>query len=110
MTVVTLGLDLGKNWVHMVGLDQEGRIVLRRRVRRDRLLAQTGNMAPCLIGMEACCGAHHLGRALETQGHTSPTDAPGTSVSRTIANFSSESKRRRSARVTTSIVDIRLFI
>jgi transposase len=69
MTVVTLGLDLGKNWVHMVGLDQEGRIVLRRRVRRDRLLAQTGNMAPCLIGMEACCGAHHLGRVLETQGH-----------------------------------------
>jgi transposase len=66
---VTLGLDLGKNWIHMVGLDGDGRIVLRRRVRRDRLLAQTANMAGCLIGMEACCGAHHLGRALEAQGH-----------------------------------------
>lgn len=69
MTIVTLGLDLGKNWIHMVGLDGDGRIVLRRRVRRDRLLAQTANMPGCLIGMEACCGAHHLGRALEAQGH-----------------------------------------
>jgi transposase len=70
MTIVTLGLDLGKNWVHMVGLDGAGRIVLRRRVRRDRLLAQTGNMAACLIGMEACCGSHHLARALAAQRHT----------------------------------------
>jgi transposase len=70
MTIVTLGLDLGKNWVHMVALDGEGRIVLRRRVRRERLLMQTVNMPSCLIGMEACCGAHHLGRALQAQGHT----------------------------------------
>lgn len=70
MTMVTLGLDLGKNWIHMVGLDAEGRIVLGRRIRRERLLAQTVNLSACLIGMEACCGAHHLGRALEAQGHT----------------------------------------
>jgi transposase len=70
MAIVTLGLDLGKNWIHMVGLDEDGRIVLRRRVRRDRLLARTVNMPACLIGMEACCGAHHLGRSLEAQGHT----------------------------------------
>jgi transposase len=69
MTMVTLGLDLGKNWIHMVGLDANGRIVLRRRVRRDRLLAQTGNMPASRIGMEACCGAHQLGRALEAQDH-----------------------------------------
>ncbi|MDX1555602.1 MAG: IS110 family transposase [Xanthomonadales bacterium] len=69
MAIVTLGLDLGKNWIHMVGLDETGRIVLRRRVKRSRLLAQTGNMPACLIGMEACCGAHYLGRALEAQGH-----------------------------------------
>ena len=70
MTIVTLGLDLGKNWIHVVALDAEGRIVLRRRVGRDRLLKQTVNMPSCLIGMEACCGAHHLGRALAAQGHT----------------------------------------
>lgn len=69
MTIVTLGLDLGKNWIHMVGLDEEGRIALRRRVKRDRLSVLTGNMPACLIGMEACCGAHHLGRSLEAQGH-----------------------------------------
>jgi len=70
MTIVTLGLDLGKNWIHMVGLDAGGRVALRRRVRRERLLVEVVNMPPCLIGMEACCGAHHLGRALEAQGHT----------------------------------------
>lgn len=69
MTIVTLGLDLGKNWVHMVGFDHEGRIALRRRVRRQQLLGLTGNMPRCLIGMEACNGAHHLGRALQAQGH-----------------------------------------
>ncbi len=69
MAIVTLGLDLGKNWIHMVGLDERGRIALRRRVKRDRLVAQMGNMPACLIGMEACCGAHHLGRALAAHGH-----------------------------------------
>ena len=69
MTIVTLGLDLGKNWIHMVGLDESGRIILRRRAKRNRLLAQTANMPACLVGLEACCGAHHLGRALEAQGH-----------------------------------------
>jgi hypothetical protein len=54
--MVTLGLDQGKNRIHTVGLDDDGRIVLRRRVGRDRLLAQTGNMVSCLIGMEACGG------------------------------------------------------
>ncbi len=69
MGIVTLGLDLGKNWVHIVGFDGNGRIVFRRRVRRSQVLALTANMPPCLIGMEACTGAHHLGRALEAQGH-----------------------------------------
>jgi transposase len=52
-----------------VGLDETGRIALRRRVKRNRLLAQTGNMPTCLIVMEAYCGAHHLERALEAQDH-----------------------------------------
>jgi transposase len=69
MTIVTLGLDLGKNWIHMVGFDGKGSIALRRRVRRSQLLGLTANMPRCLIGMEACSGAHHLARALEGQGH-----------------------------------------
>ena len=70
MEIVTLGLDLGKSYVHMIGFDSAGRIALRRRVRRGRLVAEVANMPACLIGMEACGGAHHLGRALEVQGHT----------------------------------------
>ncbi len=70
MQIVTLGLDLGKNYVHMIGLDSAGRIALRRRVRRGRLVAMLANMPTCLIGMEACSGAQHLGRVLEAQGHT----------------------------------------
>jgi hypothetical protein len=69
MTIVTLGLDLGKNWIHMVGFDGDGSIVLRRRVRRHQLPALTANMPACLIGMEACSGAHHLARTLQAQGH-----------------------------------------
>jgi transposase len=69
MAIVTVGLDLGKNWIHMVGLDGGGRIVLRRRVRRDRLLAVTANVPACVIGMEACSGSHHLARLLTAQGH-----------------------------------------
>ena len=68
MTIVTLGLDLGKNWLHMVGLDQDGRIALRRRVRRPQLLRLTANMPTCRIGMEACGGAHHLARAWRRRG------------------------------------------
>jgi transposase len=70
MTIVTLGLDLGKNWIHMVGFEGDGSIVLRRRVRWHQLPALTANMPACLIGMEACSGAHHLARALQAQGHT----------------------------------------
>lgn len=69
MTIATLGLDLGKVWIFMVGLDHGGRIVLQRRIRRARLLTLTANMPTCVVAMEASCGAHFLGRALATQGH-----------------------------------------
>jgi transposase len=69
MEIATLGLDLGKRVVHVVGLDRAGSIVLRRRVSRDRVLTLTANLPRCVIGLEACCGAHHLGRNLTAQGH-----------------------------------------
>ena len=69
MEIATLGLDLGKRVVHVVGLDRAGSIVLRRRVSRDRVLTLTANLPRCVIGLEACCGAHHLGRNLAAQGH-----------------------------------------
>ena len=53
-----------------MGLDKKGAIVLRKRFSRTQLINQLANMPACLIGMEACCGAHYLGRALSAQGHT----------------------------------------
>jgi len=67
--VATIGIDIGKNAFHVVGLDRRGAIVLRQRWSRGQVQARLANMPPCLIGMEACVGAHHLSRGLHLQGH-----------------------------------------
>ena len=69
MTVTTLGIDLAQSVFHLVGLDSAGKIVLRRRLSRTRLLRLPVQLQPCLMGLEPCCGAHHLGRKLAAQGH-----------------------------------------
>src|SRR5260370_2445356 len=68
-TVATMGIDIGKNSFHVVGLDQLGAIVLQQKWSRSQVEARLTNMAPCLIGMEACVGAHHLSRKLQLLGH-----------------------------------------
>jgi transposase len=68
-TVATMGIDIGKNSFHVVGLDQRGAIVLRQKWSRGQVEARLANMPPCLIGMEACVGAHHLSRKLQSFGH-----------------------------------------
>ena len=68
-TVATIGIDIGKNTFHLVGLDERGSIVLRRKFSRGQVAARLANMAPCLVGMEACVGAHHLSRQLLALGH-----------------------------------------
>lgn len=69
MKVHVLGIDLGKNVCSLVGLDEAGAVVLRRRAKRETLIALAAKLPPCIIGMEACCGAHHLGRLFADQGH-----------------------------------------
>ncbi|QRF54325.1 IS110 family transposase (plasmid) [Rhizobium rosettiformans] len=69
MTMVTLGIDLGKNLNSVVGLDAGDRVVLRRRVRRATLADLADKLQPCTVAMEACCGAHHVGRLFAAQGH-----------------------------------------
>jgi transposase len=64
-----MGIDIGKNSFHVVGLDQRGTIVLRQKWSRGQVEARLVNMPPGLIGMEACVGAHHLSRKLQSQGH-----------------------------------------
>ncbi|CAX22863.1 MAG: IS110-like element ISMex31 family transposase [Methylorubrum extorquens] len=65
-----LGIDLGKNSCSLVGFDPAGTVVLRRRARRDTIVGLTAKLPACVVAMEACCGAHHLGRLLAAQGHT----------------------------------------
>ena len=67
--MATVGLDLAKNPVLFVGLDASGQVCTRRHYSKAKLLAVTSTMSPCRIGMEACCGAHHLGRTLAAHGH-----------------------------------------
>jgi transposase len=67
--VAVIGIDIGKNSFHVVGLDSRGAIVLRQKWSRGRIEARLANMPPCLIGMEACVGAHHLSRKLKAFGH-----------------------------------------
>ena len=58
-----------KNSCSTVGLDDAGAVVLRRRMRREGVIKLAGKLRPCVVAMEACCGAHHLGRVLRAQGH-----------------------------------------
>ena len=69
MDISVLGIDLGKNVCSVVGLDASGAVVMRRKVRRETLIALAEKLPPCVVGMEACCGAHHLGRVFAAHGH-----------------------------------------
>ncbi len=68
-SVAVVGIDIGKNSFHVVGLDPRGAIVLRQKWSRGQVEARLANMPRCLIGMEACVGAHHLSRKLKAFGH-----------------------------------------
>ena len=68
-TITVIGIDIGKNSFHVVGLDGRGGLVLRQKWSRSQVEARLANMPPCLIGMEACVGAHHLSRKLKALGH-----------------------------------------
>ena len=67
--IAVIGIDIGKNSFHVVGQDERGAIVLRQKWSRGQVEARFANMPPCLVGMEACVGAHHLSRKLNSLGH-----------------------------------------
>src|SRR5438445_13880814 len=67
--IAVVGIDIGKNSFHIVGHDDRGAIVLRQKWSRSQVEARFANMPPCLIGMEAGVGAHHLSRKLQGFGH-----------------------------------------
>jgi transposase len=63
--IAVIGIDIGKNSFHVVGLDRRGAIVLRQKWSRGQVETRLANLPPCLIGMEACVGSHHLSRKPE---------------------------------------------
>ena len=67
--VRTIGIDTGKNTLHMIGLDKNGAIVLREKVSRTRVAARFVNMPPGLVGIEAGMASHHIARKLAALGH-----------------------------------------
>jgi transposase len=67
--IAVIGIDIGKNSFHLVGHDDRGAIVLRQKWSRGQVETRLANLPPCLIGMEACVGAHHLSRRLQMLGH-----------------------------------------
>src|SRR6516162_7231911 len=67
--IAVIGIDIGKNSFHVVGHDKHGAIVLRQKWSRGQVETRLANLSPCLIGMEACVGAHHLSRKLRQLGY-----------------------------------------
>ena len=76
MQITTVGLDLAKNVFQVHGVNEHGKIVLRKQLRRDQVAPFFANLPACLIGMEACGSAHHWGRKLQSLGHTVRLMAP----------------------------------
>ena len=68
-TVTAIGIDMGKNTLHMIGLDPRGAIVLREKVSRGRITSRLANLPPCLIGIEAGMATHYVARELAVLGH-----------------------------------------
>jgi transposase len=70
MQISTIGVDLAKNVFQIHGVDESGKVVLTRQLRRKQVLEFFGKLAPCLVGMEACGTAHYWARELAKLGHT----------------------------------------
>lgn len=69
MTAKVIGIDLGKTLFYLIGMDSHGNIVLKKRFSRAQLFKFLAKLPACLIGMEASCGCHHIGRKLQMLGH-----------------------------------------
>jgi transposase len=76
MKITTIGIDLAKSVFQVHGVDERGKAVLKKQLKRAQMMAFFANLPPCLIGMEACGSAHHWARQLQTLGHTVKLMAP----------------------------------
>lgn len=76
MQITTVGIDLAKNMFQVHGVNEHGKTALKKQIRRDQMATFFVNLPPCLIGMEACGGAHYWARKLQALGHTVKLMAP----------------------------------
>src|SRR5674476_514395 len=70
MKITTIGIDLAKAVFQIHGVDERGKVAVRKQLKRSEMSSYFANLEPCLIGMEACGSAHHWARKLEGYGHT----------------------------------------
>jgi transposase len=68
--VTTIGLDIAKAVFQVHGIDAEGKVLIRRQLKRRHVLAFFQKLPPCLVGIEACATSHHWSRQLNALGHT----------------------------------------
>jgi transposase len=64
----SIGIDIGKDVLHLVGFDPSGQIVLRRKIKRSALINTFETLTPCIVGMEACLSTHFVSRTLRKLG------------------------------------------
>ena len=76
MKITTIGIDLAKKLFQIHGVDERGKAVLRKQLKRKDVMKFFANLEPCLIGMEACGSAHYWARKLSEFGHTVRLMAP----------------------------------
>jgi transposase len=76
MSAAFIGLDLAKSVFQVHGVDVHGKVVVTKRLRRDAVLAFFANLAPCVVGLEACAGSHFWAREIARLGHTVRLMAP----------------------------------
>jgi transposase len=76
MKITTVGIDLAKNVFHVHAIDERGKVLVKKQLRRDQMAVFFTNLPPCLIGMEACGSAHHWARKIQAMGHTVRLMAP----------------------------------
>jgi len=68
-TIKTIGIDLAKSSFQVHGVDEQGHVIMRKKVTRNKLVVFMANLPPCLVGMEACGGAHDWARKFREMGH-----------------------------------------
>jgi len=76
LEITTIGLDIAKEVFQVHGADAEGRVVVRKHLRRKQITAFFAKLTPCVVELEACCGSHDWVRVLSRYGHSVRPIAP----------------------------------